>query len=166
MQDVRAKAIFNVANCQIASLETFALLFTLVFNVPGSLALFAWQCGWSKTPNTGPCEDHAITQLLTLGPQIYHASDWAYAKNVFETREGAFFADGPRTAWQNHEIKKALASQGLVVFPCMRSGCDKPAADGLPSIVGSGDQKEDLHFCGNACKDAYLQESKRARRQN
>ena len=140
------------------------MLLTLVFNVPGSLALLAWQSGWSEAPNTGVCKVHALTQLLQLGPQLYHTETWKYAKSIFDGRHGAFFQDGPRTAWQNHAVRKELASQGLMVFPCMRLGCDKPAADGLPSIEADEFQKEDLHFCDIACAKAYLEDPRRVRR--
>ena len=163
-KDVRATAKFEVANKQISSLESFALLLTLVFNVPGSLALLAWQSGWSKPPNTGVGEDHALTQLLELGPQIYHSEDWKYAMCMFEGKHGAFFQDGPHTAWQNHGVKRFLASQGLVVFPCMRDGCDKPSEDGFPSTEGDEKCPEDLHFCGTACAEAFLTDPRRLRR--
>ena len=82
----------------------------------GSLALQAWKSGWAKAPNVGVGEQHALTQLIELGPQIFHEKDWEYGMSVFEERSGPFFADGPRTAWQCHDMKRNLASQGLVVF--------------------------------------------------
>jgi len=140
------------------------LLFTLVFCLHGSMALQAWKSGWAKIPNTGVCDQHALTQLIELRPLIFHQKDWEYGMRVFEEKSGPFFADGPRTAWQCHDMKRSLASQGLVAFQCMRNECTRPAENGMPSTEAVNGYEEDYNFCSQWCEAAFLQDPRRRRR--
>ena len=140
------------------------MLFTLAFCLHGSLALQAWKSGWARIPNAGVADQHAWAQLIELGPQIFHERDWEYGMHVFNERLGPFFTDGPRTAWKCHDMKRNLASQGLVAFTCMRNGCSRPAENGMPSTEAVNGYKEDFQFCSKWCKDACLQDPRRRRR--